>query len=103
MIDIIDEEEVKESDQDLVGESFIDQIEENEIQNLEKYKEESIRQGMANDFEVLSNLDPDDEFLQSEQSISLIDSILLSKRESSFSVISSRSSEFSVVSTSKIH
>ena len=103
MIEIIDEEEVKESELDLVSERFIDQIEENETQNYEKYKEETARQGMSNDFEVLSNLDPDDEFLQSEQSISLIDSILLSKRESSFSVISSRSSEFSVVSTSKIH
>ncbi|CDW90518.1 lupus brain antigen [Stylonychia lemnae] len=55
-----------------------------------------------NQFEVLSCLDPDDEFLQSGRSVSLIES-LVSKASDSFSVISSHSSAYSLIGKSKIH
>ena len=48
-------------------------------------------------------MDPDDEFLQSSKSVSLIESIV-SKTSDSFSVISGQSSsEFSIIGSSKIH
>eukprot|EP00347_Sterkiella_histriomuscorum_P003774 403362997 len=56
----------------------------------------------SDQFEILSSLDPDDEFLQSGRSVSLIDSII-SKTSDSFSIISGQSSEFSIIGNSKLH
>ena len=53
------------------------------------------------ELEILSNIDPNDEFLQSEKSFSLIDGV--SVGESDYSILSHRSSEFSIISGSKIH
>ena len=53
-------------------------------------------------FEVLSQIDPEDEFLKSENSYSLIEK-LSSAKESSFDVLSAHSSEFSILSGTKMH
>ena len=53
------------------------------------------------ELEILSNIDPNDEFLQSERSFSLIDG--LSDGTSDFTVLSNKSSEFSIISGSQIH
>ncbi len=50
----------------------------------------------------MSNLDPEDEFLKSSKSYSIIESVSLN--DSSFSILSSQSaSEYSIISGSKIH
>lgn len=53
------------------------------------------------ELEILSNIDPNDEFLQSERSFSLIDGV--SDVTSDFSLISKKSSEFSIISGSQMH
>ena len=53
------------------------------------------------ELEILSNIDPNDEFLQSERSFSLIDGV--SDVSSDFSVISKKSSDFSIISGSQMH
>jgi len=51
---------------------------------------------------LFSNIDPDDEFLNSSKSYSLIESVSLN--QSSFSLVGSQaSSEYSILSGSKIH
>lgn len=50
------------------------------------------------ELEILSNIDPNDEFLQSEKSFSLIDGV--SQNEQDFSILSGQSSEFSIISGS---
>jgi hypothetical protein len=54
------------------------------------------------DFEVLSQIDPDDEFLRSENSYSLIEKLSMSQ-QSSFEVLSAHSSEFSILSGTRMH
>ena len=54
------------------------------------------------DLDVLSALDPEDEFLQDHRSVSLIESIA-SQASEEFSIISSRQSEFSIIGSSKVH
>ena len=53
------------------------------------------------ELEALSQIDPEDEFLKSEKSYSLIEK--LSSKNSSFEVLSAYSSEFSILSGSKMH
>ena len=54
------------------------------------------------ELDLLSNIDPEDEFLQSQKSYSLIESI--SSSHSSFSVLQSQhSSEYTLVSGSSLH
>ena len=50
------------------------------------------------EFEVLSNIDPEDEFLQSERSFSLIEGV--SDMSCDFTVLSNKTSEFSILSGS---
>ena len=87
MLDSEDDEEKKNEDQEdqIVGDDADKNI---SAANLEK-------------FEILSAIDPEDEFLQSEHSYSLIER--LSDNKSSFDVLSNQSSEFSVLSGSKMH
>lgn len=53
------------------------------------------------DWEHLSQFDPDDEFLQSERSFSIIDSLVSSNRSMGVKSLQSRSSDFSIVSKAK--
>ena len=53
------------------------------------------------ELDLLSNIDPNDEFLQSTKSFSLIEGVSLN--ESEYSILSAQSSEYSVISGSKIH
>ena len=53
------------------------------------------------ELEVLSNIDPNDEFLQSERSFSLIEGVSVNDQD--YSLLSDQTSEFSVISGSKIH
>ena len=76
--------------------------EEEEQQNLVKQETAHALTSKQADLEVLSSLDPEDEFLQSRKSVSMIESIA-SQTSDAFSIISSKSSEFSVISNSKIH
>ena len=55
----------------------------------------------ALELELLSNIDPEDEFLKSEKSYSLLESISLN--ESSFSVLSSQTSQFSIIQGTPLH
>ena len=58
--------------------------------------------GTISSFEVLSQIDPDDEFLKSENGYSLIEK-LSSSQQTSFDVLSAHSSEFSIPAGTKIH
>ena len=62
-------------------------------------------EGTENDFEVLSHIDPEDEFLQSEKSFSLIEKLSMgqSLNDESFDVLSPHSSQFSILEGSKLH
>ena len=53
------------------------------------------------DLEIFSNIDPEDEFLKSVKSYSLIEGVSLN--ESEYSVLSAQSSEFSIISGTKLH
>lgn len=55
----------------------------------------------THELETLSQIDPDDEFLKSENSYSLIEK--LSSNQSSFEVLSAHSSEFSILSGTSMH
>lgn len=53
------------------------------------------------DFEHLSQFDPDDEFLQSERSFSIIESLVSGNQSMGVQSLKSGSSEFSIVSNAK--
>ena len=53
------------------------------------------------ELEILSKIDPNDEFLQSERSFLLIEGV--SDAGSDFTVLGNQSSDFSIISGSRIH
>ena len=109
--ELSDSESHSEDEEDKQEEQSIDIVNTTTVQEVidttskvEAVKELEVAKAFgSNDFEVelLSNIDPEDEFLKaSGHSFSLLGS---ENQESSYSVISSQASEFSILSGSKMH